>query len=308
MGCKRSIVLIAAVFVSATVFQACKQSKPSNKNTDTFMTGHADFLIDESCAPIVDEEAYVFTASYRDAKPRLIYKTENELLRLLLTDSIRFAIMTRTLTAEETKIMAERKLPPETNRFAIDAIALIVQQGSKDTTITVSALKAMLNGTLKTNKSLVFDNPNSSLVRYLKDLAGTKDLNAKSVYALKSNKEVIRYVSEHPDAIGITGFAWLDDPDADYADAVKKVKIIGVKDDGRKVDAGFTKPSQETLALKQYPLTRSLYIIDCTGRQGLGAGFASFIMSDSGQRIILKSGLLPDVMPGREVNISTTIN
>jgi len=308
MGCKRSIVLFAAVFVSVTVFQACKQSKPSSKNTDTFMTGRADFLIDESCSPIVDEEAYVFTASFREAKPGLIYKTENELLRLLLTDSIPFAIMARTLTIEETKIMAGHKVPPVTNRFAIDAIALIVQQGVKDTTITVSALKAMLNGTLKTNKSLVFDNPNSSLVRYLKDLAGTKDLNAKNVYALKSNKEVIRYVSEHPDAIGITGFAWLNDPDADYADAVKKVKIIGVKDDGRKDDIGFTKPSQETLALKQYPLTRSLYIIDCTGRQGLGAGFASFVMGDRGQRIILKSGLLPDAIPGREVTITKTIN
>jgi len=308
MGCKRGFVVFALAFVSVTAFQACKQSKPSTKNTDTFMTGHADFLIDESCAPIVDEEDYIFTSSFRDAKPRLLYKTENDLLRLLLTDSIPFAIMTRELTTAEVKIMAERKKPPVTNRFAIDAIALIVQQGSKDTSITVSALKGMLNGTLKTNKSLVFDNPNSSLVRYLKDLAGTKDLNAKNVYALKSNKEVIRYVSQHPDAIGITGFAWLNDPDADYADAVKKVKIIGVKDDGRKDDIGFTKPSQETLALKQYPLIRSLYIIDCTGRQGLGAGFASFIMGDRGQRIILKSGLLPDVIPGREVDISNTIN
>jgi phosphate transport system substrate-binding protein len=304
MSAKKSILLVVFGIALTAGLYACKQKK-GKVTTDTFMTGKADFLIDESCAPIVDEEAYVFTALYDKAKPRLLYKTENELLNLLLNDSLTFAIMTRNLTPAEAKVMADRTLPAEVNKFAVDAITLIVNETSNDTTITVSQIKDMLNGKAKTDKNIVFDNPNSSLVRYLKELAGSKELNSKNIYALKSNKEVIRYVSQHPQSIGITGFAWLNDPDKDYADAVKKVKIVGVKDDRRKDDIGFTKPSQETLALKQYALTRDLYIINCSGRQGLGAGFASFILSDRGQRIILKSGLLPDVMPGREINIVT---
>jgi phosphate transport system substrate-binding protein len=299
---KKCLFSVFPVIALILALQACNQNKPE-KVMDSFMAGQADFLVDESCAPIVDEEAYVFTALFPKAKPRMIYKTENEVLHLLLTDSIPFAIMARPLTNAESKIMKDHTLPAETNKFAIDAIALIVNETSTDTTITVSVIKDMLNGKAKTDHNIVFDNPNSSLVRYLKDLAGTDKLSAKNVYALKSSKEVIRYVSQHPGAIGITGFAWLNDPDKDYADAVKKVKIVAVKDDKRKDDVGFTKPSQETLALKQYPLTRSLYIINCTGRQGLGAGFASFVLSDRGQRIILKSGLLPDSIPGREINI-----
>jgi len=302
MSAKKSILLIVFGIALAAGLYACKQKK-GKVTTDTFMTGKADFLIDESCAPIVDEEAYVFSALYDKAKPHLIYKTENELLNLLLNDTLTFAIMTRDLTPAETKVMADRTLPAEVNKFAVDAVTLIVNKTSNDTTITVSEIKDMLNGKAKTDKNIVFDNPNSSLVRYLKELAGSKELNSKNVYALKSNKEVIRYVSQHPQSIGITGFAWLNDPDKDYADAVEKVKIVGVKDDNRKDDIGFTKPSQETLALKQYPLIRNLYIINCSGRQGLGTGFASFLLSDRGQRIILKSGLLPEVMPGREINI-----
>ncbi|QKJ28608.1 substrate-binding domain-containing protein [Mucilaginibacter mali] len=297
----KGVALIVLSLALTALMPACKDRGKVSK--DTFMTGTADFLIDESCAPIIDEEAYIFTSSYPQAKPRLLYKTENEVLRLLLNDSIPFAIMTRNLTADEAKIMEAHTLPADANKFAVDAIALIVNKTSNDTTITVSELKAILRGESKTGKNVVFDNPNSSLVRYLKDLAGTKELTAKNVYALKSNKDVIRYVSEHPGAIGITGFAWLNDPDKDYADAVAKIKLMGVKDDKRKDDIGFTKPSQETLSLKQYPLTRSLYIINCTGRQGLGSGFASFLLSDRGQRIILKSGLLPEIMPGREINI-----
>lgn len=301
MKFRRGAILIALCLIAAAILPACKNRGKISK--DTFMTGAADFLIDESCAPIVDEEAYIFKAAYPEAKPRLLYKTENEVLKLLLNDSIQFAIMTRNLTPDEAKIMEAHTLPADVNKFAVDAIALIVNKASGDTTITVTELKKILRGESKTDKNVVFDNPNSSLVRYLKDLAGTKELTAKNVYALKSNKDVIRYVSGHPGAIGITGFAWLNDPDKDYADAVAKVKLMGVKDDMRKDDIGFTKPSQETLSLKQYPLTRSLYIINCTGRQGLGSGFASFLLSDRGQRIILKSGLLPEIMPGREINI-----
>jgi len=301
MRIRRSLILIAFGALLAFTFQMCRQKK-AKVSTDTFIHGTTHLLVDESFSPIVDEEAYVFKALYPDAKPVLLYKTENEILNLLLNDSITFAIMSRDLSAAEVKIMEGHTLPPKTDKFAVDAVTLIVNQSSADTTITVSALKDMLNGKSGTDRNIVFDNPNSSLARYLKELSGNKDLNGKNIYALKSNKEVITYVSQHPQAIGITGFAWLNDPDKDYADAVNKVKIVGVKDDTRKDDIGFTKPSQETLALKQYPLIRSLYIIDCSGREGLGTGFASFLLSDRGQRIILKSGLLPEVMPGREIN------
>jgi len=167
----------------------------------------------------------------------------------------------------------------------------------------------MLSGKAKTAMNIVFDNPNSSLVRYLKTLSGVNDFKQSNIYALKSNKEVIKYVSNHPDAIGFVGFNWLDDPDKDYADAVNNIKIVGVKDEGNKKYATeYYKPSQETLSLGQYPLKRELYIVNCTGRQGLGEGFQLFLISDRGQRIVLSSGLLPSTMPGREIEIKHTVN
>jgi len=39
----------------------------------------------------------------------------------------------------------------------------------------------------------------------------------------------------------------------------------------------------------------------------LGMKFVAFLQSDRGQRIILKSGLLPDDIPGRVVNVKTKI-
>ncbi|WP_342646981.1 substrate-binding domain-containing protein [Mucilaginibacter sp. CSA2-8R] len=271
------------------------------KGEDTFITGKAQFLADESFEPILEQQAYVFKALYPEAKPQFIYKSENDLLRLFLNDSIRVAIMSRDLKPNELQILKNRNLAPAVNRFAIDAIVLIVNEKSADTLITVNQIKQMLSGKINTDKNIVFDNPNSSLVRYLKDFSGN-ELKQKNIYALKSNKDVITYVSEHPNSIGIVGFSWLDDPDKDYADAVSKVKVVGVRDENNdKAPTEYFKPSQETLALKQYPLSRGLYILDSSGKMGLAAGFAAFMKSDKGQRIILKSGLLPDSIPQREM-------
>ncbi|WP_428328603.1 PstS family phosphate ABC transporter substrate-binding protein [Mucilaginibacter sp.] len=304
---KNNFKLLLTGLVLLTVFQGCKQ-KEKKDNLDRFTNNNAQITVDESFRPIVDEELYVFKAIYNDVKPRIIYGPESTVINLLLEDTVRIAILSRDLTKPEYQELATRNLKPIVNRFAIDAVTLIVNQASNDTTITVSDIKKMLNGNTKQDKNIVFDNPNSGLVRYLKELSGNNDLKQKNIYALKSNKDVIKYVSENPNAIGITGFSWLNDPDKDYADAVAKVKIVSVKDDGAKSKSDqYYAPSQNTLALKQYPLTRNLYILNCTGNFGLGMKFAAFISSDRGQRIILKSGLLPDEIPGREINVVSKI-
>jgi phosphate transport system substrate-binding protein len=303
MEIKFKALLVGLIVLAA--LQSCQQNTKKAAPLDGFTSGTANFEADESFSPIIDEELYVFKAMLPDAKPVITYKPEAEVVNSLMNDKTRLIILSRNLDTAELGVLKRRTLVADVNKFAIDAVALIVNQASNDTTISLGEIKSMLNGKSKTDKSIVFDNPNSSLVRYLKTLSGNNELKQKNIYALKSSKEVIRYVSTHPDAIGITGFNWLNDPDKDYAAAVDKVKIVGVKDESSKTNPNeYFKPSQTTLVEHTYPLSRSLYVIDCTGRKGLGASFASFLASERGQRIILKSGLLPDSIPSREINIT----
>jgi len=110
-------------------------------------------------------------------------------------------------------------------------------------------------------------------------------------------------VSEHPQAIGFISYTWLLEPDKYYAGLVNNIKLVGVKDEGNKEDPkSYYTPSQNSLAMRQYPLQRSLYIINSSGRRGLATGFATFLESERGQRIVLRSGLLPDSIPTREVS------
>ncbi|MFB9842119.1 PstS family phosphate ABC transporter substrate-binding protein [Mucilaginibacter ginsenosidivorans] len=295
------LILFGAVFLLA--LNACRRATPAKNYNDTYTSGSLKFVSDDSFEPIVDQELYVFKNDNPEANPTPIYKAENDAVKLLLADSVRFALLSRDLTTEEKNVLTQHNLPTVTTKFASDAIAIIVNQASADTATSVDEIKRMLRGEAKTDRDIVFDNPNSSLVRYLKDFSSQSEFKRKNIYALKSNKEVIEYVSKNPGAIGITGFSWLDDPDADYADAAKKVRTLAVKDENSKTPNQYYKPSQTTLFLKQYPLQRSLYVVNCTGRKGLGMGLELFIAGDKGQRIILRSGLLPAILPEREISI-----
>jgi phosphate transport system substrate-binding protein len=80
--------------------------------------------------------------------------------------------------------------------------------------------------------------------------------------------------------------------------------VLGVNN--AKVDKGakkYYKPSQSDIATGLYPLTRTLYVLNYEGRDGLGTGFANYVSAPDGQRIILKSGLLPVTIPPREIEI-----
>src|SRR5258708_598327 len=291
---KSKAVLVLSGLLLLVAFQTCKRNVPAKNFNDTYKSGEATFVSDESFAPILDQEAYVFKNDYPKAKPEIVYRSENDAVKFLLSDSARFGFFARGLNTNEINELKSHNLPVVVSKFAVDAITIIVNEASTDTATSVAEIKKMLTGQAKTDRSIVFDNPSSSLVRYLKDFTGAADFNQKNIYALKSNKEVIEYVSKHPEAIGITSLSWINDPDADYADAAKKVKILAIKDESSKTaPTQYFRPSQTTLYLKQYPLLRYLYIVNCTGRNGLGHGFEYFIVDDKGQRIILRSGLLP---------------
>lgn len=291
------------------LIQACKQKPKVNLPNDKWHAGVAKFAADESFQPIVEQEAYIFTALNQKAKPTIMYKDENDAVQLLLNDSVRMVMLSRDLDSNEMKVLKTRNLTPEVSCFAVDAVTLIVNKASNDTLISVEQIKKILKGETKSAKNIVFDNTGSSLIRYFRTLCGVSQFKPNNVFALKTNKEVIQYVSTHPNAIGVTSYTWLYDPDNDYADAVKNVKVMAVKDESdKKYGNQYFKPNQSTLYLKQYPLRRSLFVVNCTGRMGLASGLEMYMISDKGQQIILESGILPNNLPERQISIKRKFN
>jgi phosphate transport system substrate-binding protein len=289
-----------SLFIGTTflVLASCNQNTKTDRANQGITDGKAVMLADESLFPIVDDEYQIFANNYKRAQINIQYKPQQELLKLFLNDSIDVAIMPRKLKANEAKFYEDRQIKIRYTKFAIDGIALITGQNNSDSLITVQQVKDAIKGNGKKNQNFVFDHPNSSTVEYLLELSGVKTL-PKNFYALTSNEDVINYVLTHPEAIGIVSVAWIKRPTPELSDAVERVKVLKVGN----ASGNYYKPSQSNLKTGLYPLTRELYLINCQGRAGLGTGFAAFLAGELGQRIILKSGLAPDSLPSRQINI-----
>lgn len=275
-----------------------------NENQDTIIEGKATVYVDESIFPIVEDEQAVFETEYK-AKLQLVSKSENEIVNSLLNDTAKIAILTRKLSDKEIKAFQAKKITPRSTPFATDAVAFIKNKTTNDSLVALQDIIDFLKGkTVPTIKGLVFDNANSSTVRYLSEVSGITIANQSNIFSMKTNEEVIKYVAENKGMVGVIGINWIFQPPLDLEEVVAKVNVLGVKDVNK---SDYVFPTQDDLASGKYPLARHLYIINCQGYSGLGMGFGSFLAGERGQRIVLKSGLVPERTPGRKIMIRNTI-
>ena len=296
----RKIDRVFVLFFVGFLFVMCNQKETINTNKESILKGSTTILVDETLTPIVEDQVAVFESNYQ-AKIKLVSKSESETLNSLFKQKSAIAILTRNLTSEENKIFEQKKITPKITKFAKDAIAFISNKNSNDTLIDLKNIVGFMQGKPSSSiRGLVFDNPNSSTVRYMNLLAGIKSIPENGVYSFKTNEEVIKFVSENKGMIGVVGVNWLFQPIPEMEVFIDKLNVLSVKSLSGE---NYYAPSQNNIAEGKYPLARDLYIINGQGYPGLGMGFASFVAGDIGQRIILKSGLLPVRIPGRRINV-----
>jgi phosphate transport system substrate-binding protein len=291
------------------------QTKSNDKFTDTLTGGVIPIAVDATFEPIIQEELDVFESMYPKAGIVPTYTDEVSAINLLLKDSVRFAVATRPLSTTEENSLKSKKFSPRSYKLATDGVALIINNHNVDSLINVSDLQKILTGKVKNWKEIfptsklgklivVFDNPNSSTVRYAIDSICKGQPLSKGLNAQKTNLEVINYVSQTPNAIGIIGVNWLSNrKDTTNLSFKNNIRVMSIsREDIATVDNSY-KPFQAYLFYGYYPLSRSVYIILNDPRSSLPSGLTNFMTSDRGQKIILKSGIVPATQPIRIVNI-----
>ncbi len=292
----------------ALLFTACNSNNPTSSDTPT--SGDIAISVDETFKPIIDSELFVFHALYKNAHVRVHYVSEAQCFKDLMNDSVRLVITTRKLNQQELDYFHSAKYYPTETGIAKDGIAIIVNNKNTDTLFTVQQLKDILSGKINTWKGisansklsgiqLVFDNATSSTMRYMKDSLLHATTLPANVFAAQTNQEVIQYVIKNENAIGIIGVNWCKEvADSNTLNFSSKIRVAGIEGEVKQ-EVDFPQPYQAYISQGWYPLSRTIYTISREARAGLGTGFVSFLASDRGQRIILKSGLVPATMPIR---------
>jgi phosphate transport system substrate-binding protein len=260
---------------------------------------------------LYDTQLYTFESLYVNAKITARYKPEAEVLDDFMNDSVRTIVLTRDLTKAEKDFLLQTKFIARTTKVAHDALALIVNKANTDTLLLdiqfadifrgkITSWKQINAGSPDKTINVVFDNNKSGNVRYFREKFGLSGNFPSNCFAVNNNEEVINYVKNNPSALGIVSVNWISDTQDSVSE--KFLNDIRVVEVGTNT-LNYCKPYQGYIAEDSYPFCRDVFMISRETFSGLGTGFASFVAGDQGQRIILKSGLVPATMPIRLIEI-----
>jgi phosphate transport system substrate-binding protein len=277
---------IIVIIITSMLMTACKDEKVLDNQT----TGSISVSIDETYKPVMEEQIKVFEGRNLHAKINAKYKSEMDCIKDFINDTTRLIFITRPLTEDEKQLCLQKKVAVTRELPLVrDAVAFIVSKGTQSD-FTQTAFTKILKG--ESDYQLVFDNQNSSTLRYVQDsiLAGGEV--SKNTFAAKGCEDLIKYVEGNPKAIGVIGVSWIADNVSEKTDAfLERINVVGILPYNDSITR-YRKPLHAYIALKEYPYCRELYFISKEGYVGLGTGFANYLGRE-GQMVFDKNRLFP---------------
>lgn len=276
--------------------------------------GNITITSDESFQPLIDAEVFSFTHLYTNAAIKAQYKPEYDVINDFMNDSVKVIVTSKKLSDDQIEYLREGLVIARTVTFAYDALALVVNKANKDTLLKYEDIRDIFLGKKKTWKELdsgsdlgdirvIFDNTKSANVRYFKELFEIEGSLPDNFFAVNNNEEVISFVERNHDALGIISVNWISDQDDPKArNLAEQITITGISRPFFN-DNSYYRPDQGWIYDRSYPFVREVYFISRETFTGLGSGFIQWATAEQGQRIVLKSGLVPATMPVRLVQI-----
>ena len=277
------------------LFSSCSSGPKYDQETPTH--GSINISVDESFKPVIDSQIKVFESSFPDAKINVHYKPEAECFKDLAQDSTRMIIVTRGLNKKEENFYKDSiHFVPVYGILAYDAVAIIVNNNSKDTILTMKDVVSLLDGT-NANKKVVMDGLSSTgTVRYAIDSILKGKPLGKNVEAAPSTEGVIDFVSKNENAVGFIGVSWIGDwDDPQQLSFLQKIKVAAVQCTSC-LGETYVRPYVANIYLKRYPLIREVDYILKENWSGVGNNFVNFLQFERGQLIFRRSYLVPGRM------------
>lgn len=304
-----------------------------------YAKGSATIYCDDGFRNILQEEIDVFEYSYPESSIIPFYVSEQDAIDTLMADATQAIIVTQELTKEQKDFLKSKfKRVVRSHCIAVDAVALITNKDNNVTELSTKEIGEILNGNITkwsqlagndtTAIKIVFDNAGSSTVNYLKDKflpADAKISDNPNAFAQKNNAQVFDIVKKDKNALGVISVSWLGE-DLSQADRVPldrrvedyrnesdtivpkmttAVNIVRVSNPEEKndFDPEHYAPYQVYINSGQYPLFRKVYMISTASNSTVLYSFYTFVTGFAGQKIIMKTGVLPYHSSARVVEL-----
>jgi len=282
----------------------CKK-KTKDKWTDTLYSGIIKIACDENFSNLMDAEIDAFQAHNNyQAIINPIYSNENEVIRLLTIDSVRLALATRDLNAQEQKTVKDKQMVVRKFLIAFEGIALITNKANTDSLIGLPTIRKIITGEITDWAQInpdsrlgtirvIFDNNQSGIKRYIMDSIAKNETLSPNLYAMNNSNELIEKICEMPNAIGIVGYNTINAGVWKSLGLQDKIQLMRIGKEEKVSIQNTYLPFAGDVKNENYPLWRAIYVLLSDPKSGLSSGFSIFLAHDVGQTVILKSELLP---------------
>lgn len=298
----KKLVILGSILVLGIQFSCNTNQTPD----DTPRRGKKTMYLDESFKPLIKTASEVFTGIYPDADLNLVYTSESNAMKALSEGTARTIFTGRDYTKEEKKYLRSRNITVTSDIIAHDAITFIVNLGNMDTLLTQNQIRDLLTGKNKTWPNsqkpieVVFDRVQSANFNYMLNWIGSDF--GKQVHAAKNTEDLIKYVQNNPNTLGIIGYNFLSDfDDPEVKARSKKIRVVGIQGN----DQYYWRPNKPNITEKKYPFCRSIWAINSGAPDGLNTGFVTFLTGRQGQLLLEKCELGPGKGTPREINFIT---
>lgn len=299
---KLVFVSLSLLFILGIQFSCNTNQAPD----DTPRRGTKTMYADESFQPLIKTASEVFTGIYPDATLNMVYTSETEAMKALSEGKARTIFIGRDYTKEEKKYLRSLNITVTSDIIAKDAITFIVNLNNTDTLLTQNQIRDLLTGkstiwpVSQKPVEIVFDRVQSANFNYLLKWIGTDF--GKQVHAAKNTEDLIQYVQNNPNTLGIIGYNHISDTDDPLVMMrLKNFKVVGVKGN----DAYYWRPTKANITEKKYPFHRTIWAVNSGAPDGLNTGFVNFLNGRQGQMLLEKCELGPGKGTPREINFIT---
>lgn len=309
------------------ILASCGDSGKKKTGT-TSTSGTITLMCDNSFENIMQQEIDVFEYQYPKAHILARYIPQKDAVDSLMEGKTKAIVITRDITEAERKKLEGMRKVVKSRKIAVDALALIVNPENPIEMLSKEEIGDILTGKvsnwneLEPNNTgeikIYFDDAKSSTVQYMQDSLMNGQPFSENVYAQGSIQKVFEAVRTRKNAVGIIGVSWITsdmqnniateelaqqlqgegaESVAEFDSRVKVLKVMG--NDTREA----FKPYQQYIYDGSYPLFRQIYMIISAPNGTLEHGFYSFVTGFIGQKIILKTGIMPAVIQPQIVEI-----
>lgn len=295
--------------LSVLLLLSCESHEnPLAYQKDAHGRGKIEIFVEDSYKPLFETSIHTFQSLFPKAHVNAKFLSEKDIIDGFMNNQTKTICISRKLNKEELAFLKSKQVQVISDKIAYDALALIIHPNNMDTSISVDKLKEWVakDGAVwpSTGKSvkMVFDKVYSANFNYLTHLVNQESLS-KNVYAVNSNKEVIEFVKQNKDAVGVIGVNWISDQDdfevMNFLDSIKVMYVS--KHEGEEA----FQPYAGTIYTQEYPLYREMWMINKGRRAGLNTGFVLFMIGEKGQLLVQKSELVPARAPVRLIQMTT---